>query len=226
MQLHYFCILVLGVTLARSLDPEPCRCEEKVNTCTVVAGSNGLPGTPGSPGLPGRDGKDGIQGEKGEQGPRGMQGPPGKAGPPGTKGDTGEKGPKGDSGGKAILGYIFPNSTRVGGKIFATNGAEGDYASSKGMCEQFGGQIASPMNEEENNAVLKLSTMHGKHAFLGMNDQETEGTFKHLNGNTMEYSNWAKGEPNGEHEDCIEIYLNAKWNDNSCNINRLIICEF
>ncbi|XP_042315138.1 pulmonary surfactant-associated protein D-like isoform X3 [Sceloporus undulatus] len=221
MQLHYFCILVLGVTLARSLDPEPCRCEEKVNTCTVVAGSNGLPGTPGSPGLPGRDGKDGIQGEKGEQELEVL-----KTHISALQAELKALQVTTSKTQKAILGYIFPNSTRVGGKIFATNGAEGDYASSKGMCEQFGGQIASPMNEEENNAVLKLSTMHGKHAFLGMNDQETEGTFKHLNGNTMEYSNWAKGEPNGEHEDCIEIYLNAKWNDNSCNINRLIICEF
>nr|XP_060625014.1 pulmonary surfactant-associated protein D-like isoform X1 [Anolis sagrei ordinatus] len=257
MQLHCFCILVLGVTLATPLDPELCRCDEKVNTCMVVAGSNGLPGTPGSPGLPGRDGKDGAQGEKGDQGLRGIQGPPGKAGPPGSKGDQGERGEKGEKGDwdgtelevlrthvsvleaelkalqmstrkthRAFLGYIFPNSTNVGAKIFATNGAEADFQTSKEMCDQFGGQIASPRNEEENNAVLKLATMFGKHAFLGMNDQETEGIFKHLNGNPMEYSNWAEGEPNGEHEDCIEIYLNAKWNDNTCDKHRLIMCEF
>ncbi|XP_067323079.1 pulmonary surfactant-associated protein D-like [Anolis sagrei] len=127
---------------------------------------------------------------------------------------------------RAFLGYIFPNSTNVGAKTFATNGAEADFQTAKEMCEQFGGQIASPRNEEENNAVLKLATMFDKHAFLGMNDQETEGIFKHLNGDPMEYSNWAKGEPNGEHEDCIEMYLNAKWNDNTCDKHRLIMCEF
>ncbi|KAH0623438.1 hypothetical protein JD844_006186 [Phrynosoma platyrhinos] len=62
MQLLYFYILMLGVTLARTLGPDPCKCEEKVNTCIVVAGSNGLPGTPGSFGLPGRDDKDDAQG--------------------------------------------------------------------------------------------------------------------------------------------------------------------
>ncbi|KAJ7324377.1 hypothetical protein JRQ81_017397 [Phrynocephalus forsythii] len=254
MQLHSFFILMLGVSLVKTLESEPCRCEEKVNTCTVVAGSNGLPGTPGSPGLPGRDGKEGSKGEKGESGLRGTQGPPGKAGPPGSKGDQGIKGGKGDSGGKelellkthisalqaevnslqvtakktqqAILRHIFPNITRAGAKMFASNGAEGDFATSKEMCCEFGGQMASPRNEEENNAVLKFVTNFGKHVFLGMNDQETEGVFKHLNGEQMEYSNWAKGEPNGEHEDCIEIYSNGKWNDNSCNLLRLIVCEF
>ncbi|XP_044276256.1 pulmonary surfactant-associated protein D-like [Varanus komodoensis] len=257
MQLHFICILVLGVSLVRSSEPEQCECVEKANICTIVAGTNGLPGTPGSNGFPGRDGKEGPQGEKGEQGLQGMQGPPGKAGPSGSKGDQGEKGERGEKGysgskelelldrrindlqaelkafqlsarqtQKAILGYIFPNSTRAGEKIFVSNGAEGDFETSKAVCSQLGGQIASPRNEEENSAILNLAAKHGRHVFLGMNDQETEGIFKHLNGDLMEYSNWAKNEPNGAHEDCIELYMNGKWNDNVCTISRAIICEF
>ncbi|XP_062989223.1 pulmonary surfactant-associated protein D-like [Elgaria multicarinata webbii] len=254
MHLHSFYILVLGVSLVRTSTPEPCRCEEKVNSCMVVTGTNGLPGTPGSNGLPGRDGKEGPRGEKGEQGLRGIQGPPGKAGPPGSKGDQGEKGPRGDSGSRelellkthvndlqaelkafqqnaratqrAILGHLFPNSTRAGEKIFVSNGAEGDFETSKALCYRIGGQIASPRNEEENNAILNLAAKQGKFVFLGMNDQETEGVFKHLNGDPMEYSNWAKGEPNGVHEDCIELYMDGKWNDNVCTKSQSIICEF
>uniref|UniRef100_A0ABM5FV97 Pulmonary surfactant-associated protein D-like n=1 Tax=Pogona vitticeps TaxID=103695 RepID=A0ABM5FV97_9SAUR len=189
-----------------------------------------------------------------QNGLRGTQGLPGKAGPPGSKGDEGGKGEKGDSGGtelerlkthisalqaevnslkvtakktqQGILRYIFPNITRAGAKIYVSNGAEGDFETSKEMCYQFGGQMASPRNEEENNAVLQLARNYGKSVFFGMNDQETEGVFKHLNGDQMEYSNWAKGEPNGVHEDCIEIYLDGKWNDNSCKKSQLIVCEF
>ncbi|XP_061490949.1 pulmonary surfactant-associated protein D-like [Rhineura floridana] len=254
MQLYSFCILVLGVPLVSLSDPAQCSCEDKANTCTVIAGSNGLPGTPGSHGLPGRDGKQGPQGEQGEQGLRGTQGPPGKVGPPGCKGDQGERGQKGDCEGrelellktqisglqaelkalqlttsktyKAILGHIFPNSTTAEGKIFAINGAEGDYETSKATCYNLGGQVASPRSAEENIATLKLAAKLGRHVYLGMNDQETEGIFKHLNGDTMKYSNWAPKEPNGEQEDCIEMYMDGKWNDIACSNVRLIMCEF
>ncbi|KAM6443606.1 pulmonary surfactant-associated protein A-like [Liasis olivaceus] len=250
MQLHAFCTLVLGVSLVKSSDPEPCRCEEKVNICTVVPGINGLPGTPGSHGLPGRDGKEGPPGAKGDQGLQGIQGPPGKAGPPGSKGDQGEKGQKGDNASKelevlktqiqdlqaelealkenqkAIQSRAFPSITRIGTKIFASNGAEANFEIAKAICYNFGGQLASPRNTEENNAAAKLASKLGRHAFLGMTDQETEGTFKHLDGDTIEYSGWAAGEPNGEHEDCIELYLDGKWNDITCNASRLILCEF
>ncbi|XP_063162658.1 mannose-binding protein-like [Candoia aspera] len=163
-------------------------------------------------------------------GSQGIQGPPGKAGPPGSKGDQGVKGEKGDSAElevlqtqirdsqaelralkettsrnqKAIQGHAFPNFTRIGTKIFASNGAEADFETAKTTCYNFGGQLASLRNSEENDAIAKLASKVGRHAFLGMTDQETEGTFKHLSGDTMEYSGWAAGEANGEHEDYLQ----------------------
>ncbi|XP_053161198.1 pulmonary surfactant-associated protein D-like [Hemicordylus capensis] len=254
MQLHSFFILVLGVSLVRMSDPEQCICEEKANTCTVLAGTHGLPGIPGSHGLPGKEGIQGPKGERGEQGLQGTQGFPGKFGPPGPKGDPGDKGQEGDSEGRelerlkahigdleaqlnvsqltarktqrAILGHIFPNSTRTGEKIFVHNGARGNFETSKATCYHYGGQLASPRNVEENQAILKLAATLSSHVFLGMNVQKTERVFKHLNGDPMEYSNWAPGEPNGPTEDCIELYKDGKWNDINCGNTRHIICEF
>ncbi|KAL8186818.1 UNVERIFIED_CONTAM: hypothetical protein K2H54_013624 [Gekko kuhli] len=300
MQFPSFCVLVLGVSLVKTSDPEPSNYEEKMNTCTLLAGANGLPGipgtnglpgTPGIQGLPGKNGEEGPKGETGDQGLRGIQGPPGKAGPPGSKGDQGEmgpkgdqgeRGPKGDSGGRELellktqtshlqeqmknlqltasktstelellktqishlqeqmkdlqstasrtstvfLGQMFPNSTAAREKKFVTSGTEGNYQLSKTTCSHFGLQVASPRDNEENKAVQRLAAKFGKNAFLGMNDQETEGVFKHLNGDRMEYSKWAPKEPNGDHEDCIEIYMDGNWNDVPCNLNRLIMCEF
>ncbi|XP_070608007.1 mannose-binding protein-like isoform X2 [Erythrolamprus reginae] len=249
MLLHAFYTLVVGVSLVKPSDPETCRCEEKVNVCSVVPGLNGLPGTPGSNGLPGRDGKEGPPGPKGDPGLKGIQGPPGKAGPAGSKGDQGEKG---ESAELAVLktqihdlqaevkilkeiarNYqesaqeaAFPNFTITGTKKFASNGAEANFERGKALCSKFGGQLASPRNAEENAALVKLASKLGKHPFLGMTDSEAEGHFKHLNGDPMQYSQWAPGEPNGQEEDCIELYLDGRWNDIPCNISRLIICEF
>uniref|UniRef100_A0A8C5SD07 C-type lectin domain-containing protein n=2 Tax=Laticauda laticaudata TaxID=8630 RepID=A0A8C5SD07_LATLA len=252
MLLCPFYTLVLAVSLVKSSDPETCRCEEKVNICSVVPGINGLPGTPGSNGLPGRDGKEGPPGPKGDSGLKGIQGPPGKAGPPGSKGDEGLKGEKGDSAELDVLktqirdlqaelkvlketanknqediqGSAFPTFTIIGTKKFASNGAEANFETAKATCSKFGGKLASPRNEEENAALAKLASKFGRHAFLGMTDRQTEGTFKHLNGDPMQYSRWASGEPNGEEEDCIEMFPDGQWNDITCNANRLIICEF
>lgn len=125
-----------------------------------------------------------------------------------------------------FLEAAFPSFTIIGNKKFASNGAEANYDTAKATCSRFGGQLASPRNERENAALKNLASKLGKHAFLGMTDRESEGTFKHLNGNQMQYSQWAKGEPNGAEEDCIELYLDGQWNDVTCNLNRLIICEF
>ncbi|XP_070802631.1 mannose-binding protein-like isoform X1 [Pituophis catenifer annectens] len=246
--------LVVGVSLVKPSDPEECRCEEKVNICSGVPGLNGVPGTPGSNGLPGRDGKEGPPGPKGDPGLKGIQGPPGKAGPPGSNGDQGLKGEKGDSAGKEldvlktqirdlqeelkvlkestrknqedVREAAFPTFTLIGTKKFASNGAEANFETGKATCSKFKGKLASPRNAEENTALAKLASKLGRHTFLGMTDRESEGNFKHLNGDPMQYSRWADGEPNGEQEDCIELYLDGRWNDINCNESRLIICEF
>uniref|UniRef100_A0A803T193 C-type lectin domain-containing protein n=1 Tax=Anolis carolinensis TaxID=28377 RepID=A0A803T193_ANOCA len=110
-------------------------------------------------------------------------------------------------------------------KCFSLNTAK---QSSKATCLQAGGQLASPKTSTENAAIQQIVARHNKAAYLGMNDLQAEGTYKHLNGEVVEYTNWAAEEPNnaGGKEDCIEIYLDGKWNDRSCTERRLIVCEF
>ncbi|XP_054838119.1 pulmonary surfactant-associated protein D-like [Eublepharis macularius] len=224
--------------------PDECRCQEKTNTCPFI------------PGIPGSNGFPGPAGEKGDQGIQGIQGPPGKAGPPGPKGDQGplgERGPKGDHGGKELQGlqsevaalrkqlddlavtvtknqnaHLFPNGRSVGRKIFKTDGSQGNFEASKATCFQAGGQLASPRNSSENTAIQQIIARHNKAAYLGINDMQSEGTFTYLCGDAIVYMNWANEEPNnaGGKEDCVEMYLDGKWNDRSCTERRLIVCEF
>uniref|UniRef100_A0ACB8F7N8 Uncharacterized protein n=1 Tax=Sphaerodactylus townsendi TaxID=933632 RepID=A0ACB8F7N8_9SAUR len=124
--------------------------------------------------------------------------------------------------------HLFPNGRSVGGKLFKTDGSQGSFESSKATCSQAGGQLASPKNASENAAVQQIIARHNKAAYLGMNDIQSEGTFAYLCGGEIGYTNWADEEPNnaGGKEDCIEMYLDGKWNDRSCTERRLIVCEF
>uniref|UniRef100_A0A674IUC6 C-type lectin domain-containing protein n=1 Tax=Terrapene triunguis TaxID=2587831 RepID=A0A674IUC6_9SAUR len=234
MHFHAFHILLLGMSLVREYSSSQCTCEEKANTCTFIPC-----GIPGSNGLPGRDGKEGPKGEKGELGLRGTQGLPGKAGPSGPKGEKGSVGERGPTGliqlkalqatvSKAQKVLLFPNGMTVGEKIFKTEGSEGNFETSKAACSQAGGLLASPRNSAENSAIQQIAARHKKMPFLGINDIQTEGTFKHLNGEALGYSNWASNEPNNSEgiEDCVEIHSSGKWNDKSCAEKRLIICEY
>uniref|UniRef100_A0A674IJ19 C-type lectin domain-containing protein n=1 Tax=Terrapene triunguis TaxID=2587831 RepID=A0A674IJ19_9SAUR len=234
--LPIFNTFVLVFTLVTTSNSNPAQVVQKwdQNACTLVVCG------PAQNGLPGSDGKDGPKGEKGDQGLRGIPGLPGKDGSPGPKGDIGAEGPKGDCGGRGkqsltmyctsvfFLAWIFINGNSAGEKTFQANGSEGDFETSKATCSQAGGLIASPRNSAENSAIQQIVVRHNKAAYIGINDIQTEGSFKYLNGEAIGYSNWAPGEPNnvGGIEDCVEVYPDGRWNDKSCNEKRLIICEF
>uniref|UniRef100_A0A8C5SBU5 Surfactant protein D n=1 Tax=Laticauda laticaudata TaxID=8630 RepID=A0A8C5SBU5_LATLA len=219
-------------------------------------GKVGAPGPAGAKGSVGEKGMKGDTGVKGLQGPPGPQGPVGKPGSPGTKGDRGamgEKGIKGDSGlsevnllktkVSALEGQLkslqasfskyqkvaaFPGGRTVGTKVFKTSGYEGNFDDLRQKCAQAGGQLATPRNAAENDAIQKIVLLYNKAAFLGITDLKTKGTFKYLNDQLLTYINWLPGEPNnsGGKENCVEVFSNGKWNDKSCGEKRLLVCEF
>lgn len=248
-------LIILGMFItAATSSPELPKGTEKANTCSVIA--CGTPGANGLPGRDGRDGREGPKGEKGDSGlqGRGLQGFPGKAGPVGLKGDKGTVGPKGEKGStgsneliqqkikvldeqlqpliesfsKYRKALIFSIGKEAGRKIFATDGLEYNYDSAKLLCSRAGGLLASPKNAEESNALKEIVSKHNKRAILGINDQQTEGTFRYLTGEIITYTNWAPNEPNDNKgiEDCTELDNNGKWNDTPCANPKLVICEF
>lgn len=123
---------------------------------------------------------------------------------------------------------VFPNGQDVGEKIFKAAGFEKLFVDAQRVCVQAGGQLASPRNAAENDALQELVAAQNKAAFLSMTDTKTEGTFTYPTGEPLVYSNWAPGEPNnnGGAENCVEIFTNGKWNDKACGEERLVVCEF
>ncbi|NWZ01216.1 SFTPA protein, partial [Loxia curvirostra] len=116
---------------------------------------------------------------------------------------------------------------KVGEKILASNGKKADFASALQSCEEAGGTLAAPRNEEENKAVLDIVKEYNQYAYLGIRKGETSGQVKYLDGMPLSYSNWHQHEPNGQgKEKCVEMYTDGTWNDKKCNMYRLTICEF
>lgn len=111
--------------------------------------------------------------------------------------------------------------------MLASNGKRVDFASALQSCEEAGGTLATPTNEEENKAILSIVRQYNQYAYLGIKEGEISGQFKYINGMPLNYTNWHQYEPNGKgREKCVEMYADGSWNDKKCNQYRLTICEF
>ncbi|XP_015685457.1 pulmonary surfactant-associated protein A-like [Protobothrops mucrosquamatus] len=192
---------------------QPCHGQEA--NCSGVPG---IPGTPGANGLPGRDGRDGMKGD---------QGPPGRAAfldsdVQKVLRNLGERIMKLE-GVLALRGLI----NKVEDKIFSTNGKSVGFDAIIQTCQLSGGSIAKPMNEKENNAILKIVKEQNQYTYLGIKESSVPGAFEYFNETPVNYTNWRLYEPNGKgSENCVEMQTDGSWNDKKCNQYRLVICEF
>ncbi|XP_039404070.1 pulmonary surfactant-associated protein A-like isoform X6 [Mauremys reevesii] len=129
----------------------------------------------GMPGLPGRDGLPGVKGPQGEKGNKGERGEPG---PPGLPASI-------DPEMQESLQVLMHRITRlegvltlegkiteVGEKILATNGKEVNFETTLKACEHAGGSIATPKNQEENDAILDIVKQFNKYAYLGIRESD------------------------------------------------------
>lgn len=85
--------------------------------------------------------------------------------------------------------------------------------------------ILASINDAAENDFLKDNTTGSN--WIGLTDENVEGTFEWLSGEPLTYTNWNAGEPNdfGTGEDRVEFLNSGRWNDNSNNTNRNSIME-
>lgn len=99
------------------------------------------------------------------------------------------------------------------------------WSDAKRICEERGGHLVTITSEEEQNFVTSLIE-EGKMNQYWLGGQRSDKEYVWITGESMEYSNWDKGEPNGienNNEYCAEILNKAnpavsgsqrfKWND-------------
>ncbi|XP_023193232.1 C-type lectin domain family 17, member A-like [Xiphophorus maculatus] len=107
----------------------------------------------------------------------------------------------------------------------------GSWDEARSDCIHRGADLLVMNNAEEKTF---LAALFKKEAWIGLNDKETEGSWKWVDGTSPEFKNWHDSQPNnggtsgrwGE-EDCAHVYNNdkASWNDFSCDGAKHWICE-
>ena len=98
------------------------------------------------------------------------------------------------------------------------------WENARAVCLGFEGDLVSIKTEKE----MKFLTFKMHAAWIGLNDRLIEGQYVWSDGTTFNssvFNNWADGEPSkGAHFDCVET-KDGKWNDQSCSVERVYICE-
>jgi hypothetical protein len=64
--------------------------------------------------------------------------------------------------------------------------------------------------------------------WIGLNDLDTEATYKWTDGSNYYYANWNNREPNDymRQENCIHLLrYNGKWNDQHCQYKYPFVCK-
>ncbi|XP_032087442.1 pulmonary surfactant-associated protein D-like [Thamnophis elegans] len=100
---------------------------------------------------------------------------------------------------------LAPNGMLVGDKMFKRSDSKGDFQGATGNCAHMNGKLALPRNPEENEALKKILEQRNERAILGTMYSTAEKKFKDLNGHSLQFFNWAPGEPNNPgYEKCVE----------------------
>ncbi|XP_039605967.1 mannose-binding protein C-like [Polypterus senegalus] len=122
---------------------------------------------------------------------------------------------------------LFTHWSKYGQKRFAAKDDELNFEGGVKLCQEAGGQIATPTSIEENTALTKLIKSDGM-AYLGLNDRKTEGTFQDISGSPVKFISWAPGEPSNDQadKDCSVITSDGTWSVVLCTGSYTIICQF
>ena len=103
-------------------------------------------------------------------------------------------------------------------------------------CETRGDHLVVITSSAENSFVYSLLDQSGApiEPWLGLTDEAQEGTWRWVNGERIQFTNWAKGSPSGrsgggQRENLIEMLGDGTWNDNRDHTSKYIggfICEW
>ncbi|XP_035660160.1 collagen alpha-1(XI) chain-like [Branchiostoma floridae] len=221
-----------------------------------LPGKTGPVGPPGpaSAGPPGPPGKTGPMGPPGPAsvGPPGPPGPPGPVGPAGPRGKDGSPGPAGrpgrpriptcrppTNGGSCPSGY--KRNRRMCYRVFNTLKT---FIESVTTCCAEGGTLAMPQDADINAFLASLyvaekrtldtsrRSYHDGLFWIGLQDQENEGTFKWIDGSAPgRYTLWNPGQPDSGKgdEDCVvsgNVWNRGhKWYDAPCDYLFRFVCQ-
>lgn len=99
------------------------------------------------------------------------------------------------------------------------------------MCRKNGGNLVIIESAEEQEFIAGLMQKRNFTArglWIGSDKVHPKEHRTWINGEKFSYANWARGEPSSSppvEENCAEIFISTKWNDNVCTYLKGYICE-
>ena len=103
--------------------------------------------------------------------------------------------------------------------LLGGQGVDWNYA--QFICQNYiGGDIATVSGSTLNTA---LTTIIGADGWIGLNDQQANGTFVWAAGDTIDYLNWAAGQPDGV-DHCVIFNPDGSWGTHDCNEQHAFYC--
>ena len=91
-----------------------------------------------------------------------------------------------------------------------------DWQTAMRICEKKGGTLATIFDQKENSIIEGLISKGNMNEYwIGLNDVDSEGTWKFVNGKNVTYTNWLSGNPDNDYgcEEYIAIGKNGQWYD-------------
>uniref|UniRef100_A0A3B5QNG6 CD209 antigen-like protein C n=2 Tax=Xiphophorus maculatus TaxID=8083 RepID=A0A3B5QNG6_XIPMA len=114
--------------------------------------------------------------------------------------------------------------------FFSTS--SGSWNKTREDCRNRGGDLVVINDDDEQNF---LSTITNKETWIGLNDMETEGSWKWVDDTPLTQlltKHWEQpqpdnggGDPKWGEEDCAHITIYKLWNDRKCSASLQWICE-
>lgn len=92
------------------------------------------------------------------------------------------------------------------------------WKDAKSYCEKQGGHLVTITSQGEMDIVRELVSQGGRWCYyMGITDEDSEGNWKNITGEPINYTNWINGEPNNEnaieHYGVVRNIDGNNWND-------------
>ncbi|XP_072020401.1 macrophage mannose receptor 1-like [Amphiura filiformis] len=105
------------------------------------------------------------------------------------------------------------------------------YSGAQTTCEGMNANLVSIHDENEQSFLSTRADGIRRNLWIGLHDLSGEGNFEWSDSTSIDFTNWAPGEPNnaGNGEDCVHLtaaYHNVgMWNDLECDRQENYICK-
>jgi len=112
------------------------------------------------------------------------------------------------------------------GKAYSVTPSAMSWQAAEDLARSLGGHLVVVNSIAENTWIQQNYSGYGT-VWIGLTDQEVEGTFKWVDGTPLKFTNWSSGEPNdASGEDFGTMLTGGTWNDNKTSASFRGVMEF